>query len=365
MIVRPLALSEQWDDNDDVVRHAEVELMRDAERRLSFEGTRACGTALAGRPVDALRIAAGVRHAAAVTNMSILHTELAVAEALAHRELGDRSRGVAQLEVLADTPAEAMLYCRVLAMIELAHDHLDAGGLDEAWARFGEAQALVESARFGPDVHNWLARVATRLCVADGDLVPARRWAEQIDDPFWRGIGVARVQLAAGDRAGSAAALDTTVSRCPRHSVVSGLLRAHVVDDHEEAMKHAESAIELAAEHGMLQTVVAEGPQAVEFAERAGWRVPADWLDRLRRTIAEIRVQPSPHRAEPIEPLTDRERDVLRFLPSRLTVREIADELYVSVNTLKFHLKVIYRKLGVSSRAEAAEVARRMMSIHR
>ena len=51
---------------------------------------------------------------------------------------------------------------------------------------------------------------------------------------------------------------------------------------------------------------------------------------------------------------------MLRFLPSRLTVREIADELYVSVNTLKFHLKVIYRKLGVTSRAEAAAWARRL-----
>jgi LuxR family maltose regulon positive regulatory protein len=59
-----------------------------------------------------------------------------------------------------------------------------------------------------------------------------------------------------------------------------------------------------------------------------------------------------------VEPLTARERDVLRFLPSRLTLGEIADELYVSVNTLKFHLKLIYRKLGVNSRAEAAEYAR-------
>jgi LuxR family maltose regulon positive regulatory protein len=66
-----------------------------------------------------------------------------------------------------------------------------------------------------------------------------------------------------------------------------------------------------------------------------------------------------------IEPLTDRERDVLRFMPSRLTVREIADELHVSVNTVKFHLRVIYRKLGVSSRAEAAQVARTMMRVRR
>jgi LuxR family maltose regulon positive regulatory protein len=64
--------------------------------------------------------------------------------------------------------------------------------------------------------------------------------------------------------------------------------------------------------------------------------------------------------ADLIEPLTERELDVLRFLPSRLTIREIAAELYVSVNTLKFHLRMIYRKLGVGSRAEAAEYARRL-----
>lgn len=66
-----------------------------------------------------------------------------------------------------------------------------------------------------------------------------------------------------------------------------------------------------------------------------------------------------------VEPLTERERDILRFLPSRLTIREIADERYVSVNTLKFHLKAIYRKLGVSSRGEAADLARHMTDVDR
>lgn len=67
---------------------------------------------------------------------------------------------------------------------------------------------------------------------------------------------------------------------------------------------------------------------------------------------------------DPVATLTGRERDVLRLLAGRLTVREIATELYVSPNTLKFHLKTIYRKLGVGSRAEAAEVARRMVAVH-
>ena len=66
-----------------------------------------------------------------------------------------------------------------------------------------------------------------------------------------------------------------------------------------------------------------------------------------------------------VEVLTERERDVLRFLPSRLTITEIANELYVSVNTRKFRLKIIYRKLGVSSCAEASEIARAAASVHR
>jgi LuxR family maltose regulon positive regulatory protein len=52
------------------------------------------------------------------------------------------------------------------------------------------------------------------------------------------------------------------------------------------------------------------------------------------------------------------------MLPSRLTFREIAAELFISVNTLKFHLRVIYRKLGVGSRAEATEVARRRAGLN-
>jgi PAS domain S-box-containing protein len=53
------------------------------------------------------------------------------------------------------------------------------------------------------------------------------------------------------------------------------------------------------------------------------------------------------------EPLTERERDVLRLLPTGMTTPEMAALLHVSSNTLKSHLKAIYRKLGVSSRRAA------------
>jgi PAS domain S-box-containing protein len=58
-----------------------------------------------------------------------------------------------------------------------------------------------------------------------------------------------------------------------------------------------------------------------------------------------------------VEPLTQREQDVLRLLPTYLGVADMAALLYVSTNTLKTHLKAIYRKLGVNSRREAIDRA--------
>jgi LuxR family maltose regulon positive regulatory protein len=355
-----LAWSERWDETSDEVRHAEVAVSRDPERRLAFEGTRALGEALAGRPLDALRVAAGVRRAAEFADTTTLRIELALAEAVTHRELGDRSRATAELTILAETPVDAMPCCRVLAMLELTQAHLDVGDLASAQPVLADAVALVEAEALGADVRGWLARVGTVIALAGGDLEAARRWADQVGDPFWRPVSEARVHLGADDRPAALTALEAAVPRCVRHEVVLGLLKARAVLDREEAMKFASAAVELASSEGLLQTVVAEGAEVSELVEQSAWRVPAAWLDRVRRSTAEARQRGAPTDHQWIEPLTERERDVLRFLPSRLTVREISDELYLSVNTLKFHLRVIYRKLGVNSRAEAAEVARTM-----
>jgi LuxR family maltose regulon positive regulatory protein len=58
------------------------------------------------------------------------------------------------------------------------------------------------------------------------------------------------------------------------------------------------------------------------------------------------------------EPLTPAERRVLELLPTHLTDAQMAEQLFVSRNTVKTHLKSVYRKLEVSSRAEAVQMAR-------
>ena len=64
-----------------------------------------------------------------------------------------------------------------------------------------------------------------------------------------------------------------------------------------------------------------------------------------------------------VEPLTAREVTVLRYLCSHLTYAEIAAALYVSLNTLKSHVKSVYRKLDVASRTDAVTVGRELRVI--
>jgi LuxR family transcriptional regulator, maltose regulon positive regulatory protein len=62
--------------------------------------------------------------------------------------------------------------------------------------------------------------------------------------------------------------------------------------------------------------------------------------------------------ADHLEALTHGETRVLHYLPTNLSAREIAGELYLSVNTVKTHQRHLYRKLGARSRTQAVERAR-------
>jgi LuxR family maltose regulon positive regulatory protein len=90
---------------------------------------------------------------------------------------------------------------------------------------------------------------------------------------------------------------------------------------------------------------------------------PGDGPVRLERTEKELRLRATHRRdtaSAPYWELSEREIEVLRLLPSRLSQREIAAELYVSFNTIRTHTRVIFQKLGVTSRAEAVARGREL-----
>jgi LuxR family maltose regulon positive regulatory protein len=250
-----------------------------------------------------------------------------------------------------------------LALLGLVQICLDEADLDGAGACLGAAESYIRTEFAGPDAATWLARKAFLVALASDDLASAARWSERVEDKFWHGVGLARLHLRRGEDADAAAQLAVVTPRCRGHEVTRDLLLARAMPPGPESVELYGVAVRHAVGSGLMQTVACEGAVILDLLERHPWLAPEPWVAKIRRAVP-----PSPRTAMarltlPGEHLTERELGVLRMLPSRLTVREIADELGISVNTVKFHLRVIYRKLGVGSRAEASALARGLISI--
>jgi LuxR family maltose regulon positive regulatory protein len=98
-------------------------------------------------------------------------------------------------------------------------------------------------------------------------------------------------------------------------------------------------------------------------------RQHCDLADPHRRLLAPV-LEPKPLPARPgvsdqapplsHEPLSEREREVLRHVSGLLGTAEIADQMYISANTVKTHLRNVYRKLAANHRGEAVRRARQL-----
>jgi len=131
---------------------------------------------------------------------------------------------------------------------------------------------------------------------------------------------------------------------------------------HESALSLS-AALELARPQRLVQPLLATDP------ERTGailQRALADGVvhaDELVRIVAPrlSPLEPPPHEPAPlIEPLTERELAVLAELATWKSNAEIAEEFYVSVNTVKSHLQHLFRKLDVPNRRQAVRRAREL-----
>jgi DNA-binding NarL/FixJ family response regulator len=110
------------------------------------------------------------------------------------------------------------------------------------------------------------------------------------------------------------------------------------------------------------ETVVELVKAAVDGAPALTPSLAAKILDEFARQAAAPAPRPAPSGPPPdelVEPLTTRELEVLEVLKTGATNREIADRLYISENTVKYHLKNILGKLHLQNRAQVVAYALR------
>ena len=273
----------------------------------------------------------------------------------AAQQHGQLSLHLAEQLENVDTPAASRL---MLGRLQLARG--DTAGAE---ALFAEAEAFLRqqpSARRMAEV----AAAQTLNLLQQGELKAAEALAEKQQLP----LSLARVRLVAGDPAAALATLEPLRQQAEDKGwqderlkvMVLRAMALQALDETEQALQALNQALRLAEPGGFVRIFIDEGPAMtalLEIARQHG--VALKQIQRLLRAFGTVEEQ-TPSMESLIEPLTERELEVLRLLRTYLTGPEIASELMVSLNTMRTHTKNIYNKLGVGSRQAAVRRAEKL-----
>lgn len=252
------------------------------------------------------------------------------------------------------------------------------GDLDSALTLLDEAEQVYDG-DFSPDVAP-VAATRARLRIRRGEFAHARQWAEghQLspeDDPTYKReyehLTLARLMIAecrrdGGDIDGVVGLLDRLLTAAEDGRRVASVLEALLLraialsaaGSAPTALASLARAVTLAEPEGYVRLFTDEGPPMAALLKTLRRQPSAPGY--VNRLIAAT-VSTSAAAAQPlVEPLSERELEVLRLLGGDLGGPEIARHLSVSLNTIRTHTKSIYSKLGTTSRRAAVHRAREL-----
>jgi LuxR family maltose regulon positive regulatory protein len=246
-----------------------------------------------------------------------------------------------------------------LALLDRARNWAARGHIHDALATVDAARLVLTGTK-----SVLLARadeLEALLRLSLGDLRSAAELASELPATR-RSLLLARVALAASDHHAALDHLDISPPEdlTPRAALIRQvLLAAAAIERGDPKAAGIMSGVLQAARHdGFFNTVVTTVPQVTRYlVEHSAGALPDPFLKRITGAALQVRAtQPERPGRILIAPLTDAELRVLKLLPTTSYV-QMAATLYISVNTVKTHLRSIYQKLGASSRAVAIQRA--------
>jgi LuxR family maltose regulon positive regulatory protein len=291
----------------------------------------------------------------------------------AHFDRGDLAAAERYLDLaLACRPEPAISITIGLTRAVAAYAKGDpAGGLAILWGAQQELRRLNGPYVMAASLREWEAR----LLAATDRVEQARALLSSFDEPPPSSAATlavrAELQLAEGDPAGAVATLAPCLDGSAPSLVAYQRLEALLLDavarqrlgDLDRAATSVERALQVAEPQGYRQVFwnLGEEVQALLLRQRdrgsAHPQLLTELLDRPAFSAAPSALPPP---VALVTPLTDREQVVLGFLDSDLSTRQIADKLYVSINTVRSQVRSIYRKLDASRRGDAVRRARHL-----
>jgi len=228
----------------------------------------------------------------------------------------------------------------------------------------------------------WCLAWEANIHLKEGDWASAMRWAEASglspdDEPQYLRIEsllvYGRILLAQTRLADTRRWLARLECFTRERGLYRWLLTVHILQalasqrsgQHSVARDHLSQALKIAAPEDFFRAFLDEDEQLMALLPEVRHVAPS-FVDRLLSYAGIANFQSTAAvQSCPVEPLSDREMQVLRLMAAGLSGPEIAEHLVVAVSTARSHIKSIYGKLGAHSRHEAIERARTLRLLDR
>jgi len=274
---------------------------------------------------------------------------------------GGQSLQLAQKMDNVDTPANcALLFARL---------NLARGDVDGATEKVTTAERFIEQNHFDHLIPN-VAALKILVMLKQGNIVQAADLAKKHELP----LSQARVFLAQGNETAALATLESyrqqaeAKGQCDKllRTIILQALALHAQAKEKQSLLVLEEALALAETGGLIRIFIDEGaPLAELLSEAATQGIMPQLVSKLLMAFETAGMQDETESIHPptqllIEPLSERELEILRLIAQGLSNREIAERLFLALNTVKGHNRRIFNKLQVQRRTEAVARARKL-----
>lgn len=222
-----------------------------------------------------------------------------------------------------------------------------------------------------------LSAARTKIAILEKDLTTTRQWVQQVGlniqfNTKYRHeeerITLARAWLVLGkiDSELTALLLDiidhATQGNHVSNIVVSRILLAmayYYLKDEQACLEELRLGLSMAARCGYVRSIIDEQPYLAEILKLAiRNKIEPDYAEQLLRLVDVSGLESTNPMDALIEPLSQREQDVLMLLGQGLQNKQIAEQLFIGIGTVKTHMRNILGKLAVSNRTQAVTKAR-------